>query len=155
MHKFRLIWVVAATLLVVAPAALATQEDSPTVGWLLREIATARGLSAPTEAGAAEVLEAAGITVPSLDPAKQLTDHDVVAIGKSLGISTTTQTPDAPFTKSRARTFLSVFHNEIGGVGDDRNVTRGEDEGDEDGPPFDPASKGKKKGHNKSPTDPE
>jgi hypothetical protein len=48
--------------------------------------------------------------------------------------------------------FLSVFRNEIGGVGDDRNVTRDEDE---DGPPFDPASKGKKKGHNKSPTDPE
>jgi hypothetical protein len=151
-HKFRLVLTVAATLLVVAPAALATQDDSPTVGWLLREIATARGLSAPTEAGAAEVLEAAGIAVPSLDPAKQLTDHDVVAIGKSLGISTTTQTPGAPFTKSRAQMFLSVFRNEIGGVGDDRNVTRDEDE---DGPPFDPASKGKKKGHNKSPTDPE
>src|SRR5512145_1915595 len=143
MHKFRLIWTVAATLVVVAPAALATQDDSPTVGWLLREIATTRGLSAPTEAGAAEVLAAAGIAVPSLDPAKQLTDHDVVAIGKSLGISTTTQTPDAPFTKSRARTFLTVFRSEIGAVGDDQDVTR---DGDGGGPPFNPASKGKRKG---------
>ena len=170
MRKFRFIWTVAATLLVVAPAALATQDDSPTVGWLLREIAAARGLSAPTETGAAEVLEAAGIAVPSLDPAKQLTDHDVVAIAKSLGISTTTQTPDKPFTKSRARAFLTVFRSEIGGVGDDQAVTHdgdgggaskgkrkgqdGDGNGSGNGPPFDPFSKGKKKGHNKSPSDP-
>jgi hypothetical protein len=156
-HKNRIIWTVAATLLVVAPAALAIQDDSATVGWLLREIATARGLSAPTEAGAAEALKAAGIAVPSLDPAKQLTDHDVVAIGKSLGISTTTRTPDAPFTKSRSRVFLTAFHNEIGGAGGDQGVTPdGDEDGDEDGngPPFDPASKGKKKGHNMSPSDP-
>ena len=113
-HKFRLVCTIAATLL-AAPAALATQDDSPTVGWLLKEIATARGLPAPTDAAAAEALEAAGIAIPSLDPAKRLTDHDVVAIGRSLGINTTTQTPDAPFTKSRARTFLNVFRDEIGG----------------------------------------
>jgi hypothetical protein len=174
-HKFRLIWTIAAMLL-AAPAALATQDDSPTVGWLLKEIATARGLPAPTEAGAAEALEASGIEIPSLDPAKRLTDHDVVAIGNSLGISTTTQTPDAPFTKSRARLFLNVFRSEISGAGDDQNVTRdgngngngngaskgkrkgqdgdGDGNGNGNGPPFDPASKGKKKGHNKSPSDP-
>ena len=165
-HKHRIILAVATTLLLVAPAALATQDDSATVGWLLREVATARGLSAPTEAGAAEALKAAGIAVPSLDPAKQLTDRDVVAIGKSLGINTTTRTPDAPFTKSRGRAFLTVFQNEIRGVGEDHNVTRDGDEngdgppfdpfskGKGKGPPFDPFSKGKKKGHNKSPSDP-
>ena len=152
-HKHRIIWTVAAALLVVAPAALATQDDSATVGWLLKEIATARGLSAPTEAGSAEALKAAGIAVPSLDPAKQLTERDVVAIGKSLGISTTTRTPDGPFTKSRGRAFVTVFYNEIAGAGDNQGVTR---RGDEDGsaPPFDPFSKGKKKGHNMSPSDP-
>src|SRR5262245_33637999 len=102
MHKTR-VMTVAATLILVTSVALATQDDAATVGWLLREIATARGLSASTEAGAAEVLTAAGIALPRLDPAKRLTDHDVVAIGTSLGISTTTRTPDAPFTKSRAR----------------------------------------------------
>ena len=159
-HKHRIISTVAATLLFVAPAALAAQDDSATVGWLLREIASARGLSAPTEAGSAETLNAAGIAVPSLDPAKQLTERDVVVIGKSLGIDVTTRTPDAPFNKSRGRAFLSAFRDEIGGTGDNQDVTghgngTGPGNGNGNGPPFDPFSKGKKKGHNKSESDPE
>ncbi|HJQ99156.1 MAG TPA: hypothetical protein VJ826_12665 [Candidatus Polarisedimenticolaceae bacterium] len=150
-HKHRIISTVAATLLFVAPAALAAQDDSATVGWLLREIAAARGLSTPTEAGAAGALQAAGIALPSLDPAKSLTERDVVAIGKSLGINATTRNPDAPFTKSRGRAFLSAFSDEIGGGG----ATRHENEnGNGNGPPFDPFSKGKKKGHNKSESEP-
>jgi acyl-CoA synthetase (NDP forming) len=154
-HKHRIISTVAATLFFVAPAALAAQDDSATVGWLLKEIASARGLSAPTEAGSAETLKAAGIAVPSLDPAKQLTERDVVAIGQSLGIDVTTRTPDAPFTKSRGRAFLSAFRDEIAGAGDCHDVTRGDFPGNGNGPPFDPFSKGKKKGHNKSESDPE
>jgi len=146
----------------VAPATLATQDDSATVGWLLREIAAARGLSVPTEAGAAEVLRTAGVAVPSLDPAKPLKEGDVVAIGRSLGISTTTRTPDAPVSKSRARGFLNAFPDEIGSVGDvardgngnSKSKGKGPGNGNGNGPPFDPASKGKKKGHNKSPVDP-
>ena len=158
-HKQRIISTVAATLLFVAPGALAAQDDSATVGWLLREIATARRLSAPTEAGAAQALKAAGIAVPSLDPAKQLTERDVVAIGKSLGIDATTRTPDAPFTKSRGRMFISAFSDEIGGGGEDQGVTshgngKGPGNGNGNGPPFDPFSKGKKKGHNRSESEP-
>ena len=149
-HKHRIILTVAATLLVVAPAALAAPDDSATVGWFLREIATSRGLPAPTEAGAANALKAAGIAVPALDPAKPLTDQDVVAIGRSLGIHATTSSPNAPFTKSRGRTFLAVFRKEIGGP----DVTRDGDDNNGNGPPFDPHAKGKKKGHNKSYSDP-
>ena len=159
-HKHWIISIiVAATLLFVTPAALAAQDESATVGWLFKEIAAARGLPAPTEAGAAEALRAAGIAVPSLDSSKQLTERDVVAIGQSLGISATTRNPDAPFNKSRGRAFLSAFHDEIGGAGDRQDPTDhgngvGPGNGNGNGPPFDPFSKGKKKGHNRSESDP-
>ena len=160
-HKHRIISTVAATLLFLAPATLAAQDDSATVGWLLREIATARGLSAPTEAGAAEALKTAGIAVPSLDPAKQLTERDVVAIGRSLDINATTRHPDAPVTKSRGRIFISAFGDEIGGARNNQSSTGpgngngvGPGNGNGNGPPFDPFSKGKKKGHNRSESEP-
>ena len=162
MNGFRLISTVAAALLVGTSVTLAAQDDSATVGWLLREIAITRGLSAPTEAGAAQVLKAAGVALPSLDPAKSLTEQDVVAIAKSFGIDAKTRNPNAPFTKSRGRLFLSAFGNEIGSVGD-QGVTRqgggngngtGPGNGNGNGPPFDPFSKGKKKGHNKSTSEP-
>jgi hypothetical protein len=160
MNGFRLIGIVAAALLVETSVALAAQDDSATVGWLLREIAIARGLSAPTETGAAQVLEAAGVAVPSLDPAKPLTEQDVVAIAKPFGIDTTTRTPNAPFTKSRGHAFLTVFGDEIGSVGNDRHGAgngngTGPGNGNGNGPPFDPFSKGKKKGHNRSESEPE
>jgi len=160
MNRPRLIWSVAAALLVVASVAFAAKDDSATVGWLLREIAIARGLSAPTEAGAARALGAAGVSIPSLDPAKSLTEQDVVAIAKSFGIDVTTRTPDAPFTKARGHAFLAIFGNEIGdgqgaaphGAGNGNGTGPGNGNGN--GPPFDPFSKGKKKGHNKSESDP-
>ena len=163
MRRFGLIGTVAAALLVVAPAALAVQDDAATAGWFLREIAIARGLSAPTEGEAAAVLARAGMNVPSLDPAKPLTEQDVVAIGKSFGISATTRSPNAPVTKSRGHAFISAFSDEIGGAGDDHNTTRddngngngvGPGNGNGNGPPFDPFSKGKKKGHNRSESEP-
>ena len=153
MNRPRLIWSVAAALLVVASVAFAAKDDSATVGWLLREIAIARGLSAPTEAGAARALGAAGVSIPSLDPAKSLTEQDVVAIAKSFGIDAKTRNPNAPFTKSRGHAFLATFGNEIGSAGDDQGVTR-QGGGNGNGPPFDPFSKGKKKGHNRSESDP-
>jgi hypothetical protein len=108
------------------------------------------------------VLKAAGVSLPSLDAAKPLTEQDVVAIAKSLGISTTTRAPDAPFNKSRGRSFISAFRSEIGSGGQDatRDDIPGNGEGtgpgngNGNGPPFDPFSKGKKKGHNKSESDP-
>jgi|KBSSwiStaDraftv2_1062776.scaffolds.fasta_scaffold82995_3 hypothetical protein len=163
MHRFRLISIVAAALLFGTSVTLAAQDDSATVGWLLREIAITRGMSAPTEAGAAQVLKAAGVALPSLDPAKSLTEQDVVAIAKSFGIDAKTRNPNAPFTKSRGHAFLATFGNEIGSAGDDQGVTRqgggngngtGPGNGNGNGPPFDPFSKGKKKGHNRSESDP-
>src|SRR5512145_1630174 len=106
-------------LLAVAPVSLAApQDDKATVGWFLKEIATARGLSAPTEAGAAQVLRTAGIDVPSLDPAKELTEQDAVAIGDSLGVTTTTQNPDATLSRTRARSLLTTLQTEVGSAGD-------------------------------------
>lgn len=150
--KIRFVWAIAALSLVVAPVALAAPKDeAPTVGWFLKEIASARGLAAPTDAGAADVLKASGVAVPSLDPSKTLTEGDVVAIGRSVGFTATTQNPAAPFTKSRAQSLLTTFQSEIGGSRDGAN--RPQDEG---GIPNENSNngKGKKKGHNKSPSEP-
>ena len=151
-NKLRFGCAIAAMLLAVAPVSLAApQDDKATVGWFLKEIATARGLSAPTEAGAAQVLRTAGIDVPSLDPAKELTEQDAVAIGESLGVTTTTQNPDATLSRTRARSLLTTLQTEVGSAGDGSATTR-----DIGGEPNDNSNngKGKKKGHNKSPSEP-
>src|SRR5262245_27679173 len=103
-------------MLTAATVALAAPRDEKaTVGWFLKEVATARGLSAPSEAGAADVLKAAGIAVPSLDAAKELTEQDAVAIGNSIGFSTTTQNPGAPLSRTKAQALLVTFQSEISG----------------------------------------
>ena len=152
-NKLRFVVSVAAMLLVVAPMALAApKEETATVGWFLKEIATARGLSAPTEAGAAQVLRAAGVAVPSLDPGKVLTERDAVAIGQSVGFTTTTRNPDATLSRTRAQSLLTTFQSEIAGSGEDGSA-RPNDAG---GEPNENSNngKGKKKGHNKSPSEP-
>ena len=150
--RARFVLAIVALMLFVAPMAIAAPKDeAATVGWFLKEIASARGLSAPSEAGAAQVLKAAGIAVPALDPTKTLTEGDVVAIGRSVGFTTTTQTPGASLTRTRARSVLTTFQSEIGGSGDGANAPR-----DAGGEPNENSNngKGKKKGHNKSPSEP-
>ena len=151
-NKKRLGWSIAAVLLVAATASFAApQGEKATAGWFLKEIATARGLSAPTEAEAAQVLKAAGIAVPSLDPAGELTEKDAVAIGNALGFKTTTQYPDATLSRARANALLVSFQADVTGSEDSSASTR--DAGGQPNPNSD-NGKGKKKGHNKSPSEP-
>jgi hypothetical protein len=149
--QIRLLAAIVAGFVALAPALAATKSDTATVGWFLSEIAKTRGLAVPSEAGAADALKASGVAVPALDAAKVLTEADVVAIGNSLGLTTTTKSPDASLTRTRAQSFLTTFGREIAGQDDDPNATR-----DTGGEPNDASNngKGKKKGHNKSASEP-
>ncbi|HJQ98727.1 MAG TPA: hypothetical protein VJ826_10475 [Candidatus Polarisedimenticolaceae bacterium] len=143
---------VAAAVLVFAATGLAlAKDDSATVGWFVSEVAKARGLTVATESEAISALKGSGVVLPALDLGKTLTEGDVVAIGHAVGVTTTSKTPNAPFTRTRAQAFLSTFGSEIAGRGDDSATPR-----DIGGSPNDASNngKGKKKGHNKSSSEP-
>jgi hypothetical protein len=142
---------IAAAALLVPTAVRAAKDDGATVGWFVGEVAKARGLTVSSEAGAASALKKSGVDLPALDLAKPLTEGDVVAIGRSVGVTTTSKTPDAPFTRTRAQAFLSTFGSEITGRGDGSATPQ-----DIGGSPNDASNngKGKKKGHNKSSSEP-
>ena len=149
----RLFMALAVVALLAAPSAVAApKDDTATVGWFLKEIATARGLSVSSEASAGQVLRDAGIQVPVLDPAKTLTEGDVVEIGRTIGVNSTTQAPQSTFTRTRAQAFISTFRTEVGGRGDESNSAQ--DLGGTPNPASN-AGKGKKKGHNKSSSEPQ
>ena len=138
----------AAALLI--PVAVA-KDDAATVGWFVHEVAKARGLNVSSEAGAVTALKSSGVDLPALDLTKSLTEGDVVAIGRAVGVTTTSKTPDAVFTRTRAHAFLSTFGSEIAGRGDESATPQ-----DIGGDPNEASNngKGKKKGHNKSSSEP-
>jgi hypothetical protein len=138
-------------LLVGTVAALAAPRDPATVGWFLRQIASARHLPAGTDADALRSLRGAGLAVPQLDPAKPLTEGDVVAIGSALGVGVTSKSPDAPFDQGHAQAFIASFATEIGAA---PSPITPQDVGGNPNPSSD-NGKGKKKGHNKSPSEPQ
>jgi hypothetical protein len=122
---------------------------SVTVGDFLVEIAKARSLSAADPLTARAALTASGVTLPNLALDKSLTQGDVVQIGGSMGVNVTTSDPTAAFDSSQVGNFISTFGRTIAGSGDGGTVNPfshpnpGSDQG-----------RGKKKGHNKSPSDP-
>jgi hypothetical protein len=143
---------VAAAVLIFAATGLASaKDDGATVGWFVGEVAKVRGLTASTEAEAVTALKGSGVALPALDLGKTLTEGDVVAIGRAVGVNTTSQNPTAAFSRTRAQTFLSTFGSEIAGQGDGSATPR-----DIGGSPNDASNngKGKKKGHNKSSSEP-
>jgi hypothetical protein len=149
--RFIAVAVAAAIVAGTASSAAANKDDGATVGWFVQEVAKTRGLTASSEAGAVAALKGNGVVLPVLDLSKPLTEGDVVAIGRSVGVTTTSKSPDAPFTRTRAQAFLSTFGSEIAGSGDDSATPR-----DIGGSPNDASNngKGKKKGHNKSSSEP-
>jgi hypothetical protein len=135
--------------LVVASAASAASGDAPTVGWFLGEIASAKHWEAGPKADPAATFRAHGIELPKLDPAKKLTEGDVVAVGGALGMTLVSKSPAAPFDRTRAQ---SIAASLAAGTGPNQ-PTRPLDIG---GAPNDNSDNGhgKKKGHNKSSSEP-
>lgn len=134
---------------VLAGAAVAAPKSDPaTVGWFLKEIASARHLTANTEPEAIAAIKASGISLPALDPAKALTEGDVVSIGRAFGVTLTTQAPATTFDRTHASQIVPSFGAQPGADGANRTDSQGGDPGQSGN------GKGKKKGHNKSSSEP-
>lgn len=145
-------WTSAASLIVLG-AALAVQagpkDESVTVGWFLHEVASARHVSITPGGDPASALRAAGIGIPELDNAKTLTEADVVAVSRALGVAVASRNPSAPFGRTQAQAFVvSIVANPGGdGSAQTRDIGGVPNDASENG-------KGKKKGHNKSSSEP-
>ena len=148
-QSFRRLFGVGIAALVVASTGWAASGDVPTVGWFLGEIAGAKHWKVGPDADPAATFRAHGIELPKIDPAKKLTEGDVVAVGGVLGVKLTSQSPAAPFDRARAQSIAASL-----AAGTGRNQpARPLDIG---GTPNDNSDNGhgKKKGHNKSSSEP-
>ncbi len=151
----------AAALIVAAPALAAGRgEGPPTVGEFLLEVARAKGLAVSGESAASETLRNAGVRVPDLEPGRPLTEGDVAAVARALGLRVTTSRPSAAFSREGVASFFAVFGTEISAPwshppgppepNEDPGTTSGKGSPKPDPQP----GKGKSKGHNKSPSEP-
>lgn len=134
-------------------ASLAVQagpkDDHVTVGWFLQEVAAARHVTIAPGGDPAIALRAAGINVPALPSSRTLTEADVVAVSRALGVRVSSTNPAAPFTRTQAQAFVGSIVADPGGDGSAQPQDIG-------GVPNDSSEngKGKKKGHNKSSSEP-
>ena len=145
---------VALAVAVAAPAFAA----NITVGEFVQRVAIVKNLDATDGPVAVESLRAKGVRLPAdLDLNAQLTESDVVAISRAVGLRLTSSDPDRVFESDQVESFFVAFGAELV----DPTVSP-DDDGwpSENGPPFDPWTKGKGKhkgwgkGH-QSPTEPE
>ena len=153
----------AALALVVSSGAFANVAGSTaTVGDFITAYARAMNIELPANAGTdtmVAALKASGVKLDaSIDPAKALTQGDVVRIGKANGLRLTTRNAESAFTSVEMNQFFSSYGAVLANSG---TGTRLAGEDFQTNPPGDPAGhantdKGKKKGRPfQSPTEPE
>jgi len=137
-----------AVFAVAAPA----MAGNITVGRFYTEIAKAKHMVVVDASSAEAGLRGAGIKLPQLSLNKDLTEGDVTAISTALGLAVTTNRPSELVSESQMNTFMSSFGGQLGAgtiqVGDEQTNAPAQPLDDEHG------AKGKKKGHNKSTTEP-
>ena len=151
------LFVAAAMVLVAVPTFAASDA---TVGDFVVRLAKARNLAATDARIAYDALRGVGVRLPAdMSFSKRLTEGDVARVSRAMGLNVTTATPDNEFTNDQVDRFFSTFavNIQLNNTGNDTVAGDGNNEG----PPFNPyskgkgGSKGKKKGHNFTPTDPE
>ena len=141
-------------VLAVAAAVVPAFAGNVTVGRFYTEIAKAKQLGAVDAPSAEASLRAAGFRLPELALGKSLTEGDVTSISTALGLNVTTSRPAEVVTESQMNQFVSSFSAQLGAA-----------KGSQVGTPYttfsqggDPGNsgngKGKKKGHNKSTSEP-
>ena len=100
-------------LIVTPSGAFAQADGASTVGDFLASYAKALRIELPATASPEIVitaLQASGIKLDAkLDPAKALTQADVVKIGKANGVRLTTRNPEAPFSTAEIDQFFTVY----------------------------------------------
>ncbi len=114
-----------------------------TVGDFLTQIAHVQNLQATDGASAASSLRSAGINLPALDLNAPLTEGTVAQVAGSLGLTVTTSNPQAPFSQTQVDAFVSSFGTQLKVVAPTPTTNA-----------VDPSTKGKKKGHTKSRSQP-
>ena len=148
-----------ATLLVTAALPAFAASDA-TVGEFVIKLAKARNLAATDARVAVDALRGVGVRVPAdLNYSKRLTEGDVARLSRVFGLNVTTTTPDNSFTTDQVDRFFATFGVDIGFTVGTETGNSGADHAS--GLAFDPyskgkgGSKGKKKGHDFTPTEPE
>jgi hypothetical protein len=132
-----------------------------TVGSFVQKLAQSKNLNATDARIAADSLRAVGVRVPTdLRLTAPLTEGDVARIARAAGLNVSTNRPEANFTGDQVNQFISTFGADLALVGSGDSVSAQNHE-DGNGPVFNPyskgkgGSKGKKKGHDFTPTEPE
>ena len=147
-------------VMAILALALPTFAADITVGSFLQKLAQSKNLNATDARIAADSLRGIGVRVPAdMRLTAPLTEGDVARIARAAGLNVTTNRPEASFTEEQVATFIVAFQAELAqGSGDGVNTQNHEDG---NGPAFNPyskgkgGSKGKKKGHDFTPTEPE
>jgi hypothetical protein len=127
-----------------------------TVGGFYTKLAQAKHLGSSDAASAEANLRGAGFALPKLALDKSLTEGDMTSIANSLGLALTTQRPSQPISESQVTAFITTFGSQLGAPtvpGDGQPQIYGQGTGGTD-PGNSGNGKGKKKGHNKSTSEP-
>jgi hypothetical protein len=136
---------------VMAPAFAA----NVTVGKFYTELAQAKHLVSVDAASAEANLRGAGYDLPELALNKSLTEGDMTSISNALGITVTTQRPSELISESQLATYMASFGSQLGASNKKpaanpyQTFSQGGDPGNSGN------GKGKKKGHNKSTSEPD
>ena len=124
-----------------------------TVGKFYTELAQAKHFVSVDAASAEANLRGAGFNLPQLALGKSLTEGDMTSISNALGITVTTQKPAELISESQLNTYMASFGSQLGaptvkGTGPTTDSQGGDPGNSGNG-------KGKKKGHNKSTSEPQ
>jgi hypothetical protein len=146
--------------LLLAASAPVQASSTARVGDFVVQLARVKSLNSADPYIAADALAAVGVRLPAdLDLDKRLTEGDVVSISRMVGLRVTTSRPGQQFDSSQLERFFSSFGGELRAA-DGENPGQGSGPGNgNDGPPFDPFTKGQGKAKGKakrpeSPTEP-
>jgi hypothetical protein len=118
-----------------------------TVGRFYSQLAQANHFVAVDAASAEAGLRGAGINLPRLALDKSLTEGDMTAISKALGVTVKTERPSRLVSEAQLNNFVAIFGSRVGkapGVGAPLETN--------DLPPQ--SGRGKKKGHSKHSEEP-
>lgn len=157
MNLFRQTITLLALLALALPAVAAADT---TVGVFVQRLAQSKKLDATDARIAADTLRQAGVHLPvDLELSARLTEGDVARISRALGLAVSTNRPDAGFSGEQVDRFFESFRVELtlAAGGEAANGSPGRMAGT----PFNPytkgkgGSKGKKRGHPITPTEPE
>jgi hypothetical protein len=129
---------------------------SVTVGHFYTQLAQAKHLGAADAAVSEASLRSAGYALPHFALDKPMTEGDVVSISTALGLTVTTSSPARPISDAQVGAFLATFGKQLGAssLGTAPPEVNGDGTGGID-PGNSGNGKGKKKGHNKSSSEPE